>query len=718
MSLSSLTNKNTYTGNGAVDTYAYSFKIFDDDELIVTVRNTDDEETVLVKTTDYTVTGVAVTAGGDVVLVNAAQAWLDAGGDLLSGYILTIRRKLALTQTTDLRNQGTYYPEDIENQFDKNVMVDQQQQEELDRSVKLPNTVLAADFDVDLPADIVGAAGKCPTTDATGEGWAAAADWPTTTAISTASASAVAAAASAAAAAASEAAAAASVATKANTNLSNLIYPNAIPVALRADVSSSSFEIFTKEVASGTSKHVDILSGWGTAGNAGSGNVALRSGEPDGSGNSGSVSVNSGANPGSGNSGATSIGVGATETGTPGLMSVFGGDANAGTADGGTIEITGGESFGGDGGDVHIAPGTGVADGKLQFANVGEGTIGHILTSVDVLGTAEWAAPAIAGAPLNTVTRDTTDTADPAEDLIFLTASGGAWTETLYTAVGYTGKVIRLVKIAHGTTTVTIEGAGAETIGGVLNKQLARIGDYLVLVSDGANWQIIAAQTTTMPTTQVFTSGTGTYTTPAGAKYIRVRMVGGGGSGAGGGASDAGNGTNGNDTDFGIKTAGGGLGGRNMTDAGAGGAGGTPPAITTGFSVRGGGGSSSGGLNPSGGQDNNFNGGAGGNSALGGGAAGGGCASSGGACSAGSNGATNSGGGGGGGPATSSGGTPTGGGGGGGAGAFVDWLIFTPDATYAYDVAAAQSTVGAAGTAGQAGGTGAGGLIVVEEYYV
>jgi hypothetical protein len=32
------------------------------------------------------------------------------------------------------------------------------------------------------------------------------------------------------------------------------------------------------------------------------------------------------------------------------------------------------------------------------------------------------------------------------------------------------------------------------------------------------------------PTQQVFTSGSGTYTTPSGVRYIRVRMVGGGAS--------------------------------------------------------------------------------------------------------------------------------------------------------------------------------------------
>lgn len=39
----------------------------------------------------------------------------------------------------------------------------------------------------------------------------------------------------------------------------------------------------------------------------------------------------------------------------------------------------------------------------------------------------------------------------------------------------------------------------------------------------------------TAPTVQKFTSGSGTYTTPAGVKYIRVRLVGGAGGPGGSG---------------------------------------------------------------------------------------------------------------------------------------------------------------------------------------
>jgi hypothetical protein len=200
MSFSSTTNEMNYTGNGSVDTYAYSFYVLADTDLVVTVRDADDVETTLTLTTHYTVTGAGTASGGNVVLVGTpAFAWIDADGDLESGFKLNIRRKRPLTQITDIRNQGEFLPEIHEDAFDHAVMIDQQQQFELDRSLKLPNTVRPADFAMSLPPDIAGASSKAPLTNAAGDGWADAADWPSATAISGASASAAAAAASASA---------------------------------------------------------------------------------------------------------------------------------------------------------------------------------------------------------------------------------------------------------------------------------------------------------------------------------------------------------------------------------------------------------------------------------------------------------------------------------------------------------------------------------------
>lgn len=207
--LSSTTARNDYTGNGSVSSYSYTFKIFSQSELEVTVRDTDDVETALTLTTHYTVTGAGSSAGGTIALV-AGFDWMTAGGKLKSGYALTIRRVRALTQTASIRNQTAFHASVHEDVFDKLVMNDQQQQDEINRTIKLPSTVTSSSFAPTLPSDIAGAVSKAPVTNADGDGWADAADWPSAADISTASASATAAAASATAAAASQTAASAS----------------------------------------------------------------------------------------------------------------------------------------------------------------------------------------------------------------------------------------------------------------------------------------------------------------------------------------------------------------------------------------------------------------------------------------------------------------------------------------------------------------------------
>jgi len=208
MTISSTTNRVEYTGNGSVSTYSYTFRIIDEEHLLVTVADTATTpvETTLALTTDYTVTGVGASGGGTIVLVNSAQSWLTAGGKLKSGYALVIRRQVPLTQETDVRNQGPFYPAIHEDALDLLVMTDQQQQDELDRSIKLPESVTSSDFDTTLPTDIE-TANAALVVNSSGDGWDVG---PTTSQISSAQTYATNAANSATAAAASETAAAAS----------------------------------------------------------------------------------------------------------------------------------------------------------------------------------------------------------------------------------------------------------------------------------------------------------------------------------------------------------------------------------------------------------------------------------------------------------------------------------------------------------------------------
>lgn len=213
----------------------------------------------------------------------------------------------------------------------------------------------------------------------------------------------------------------------------------------------------------------------------------------------------------------------------------------------------------------------------------------------------------------------------------------------------------------------------------------------------------------TMPTVQVLSSASDTYTTPANVKYLRIRMVGGGGGGASGGSGTPNAGTTGGDTTW--KTAGGaafvtasgGVGGPTSGPGGAGGAASIGGAAISILALQGG----------YGGPGQNTSaiafycaGGNGGSSYFGG--AGGGTAYS----SSPTQGIDGTGGGGGGAGIDSATGQYSGSGG--GAGGYCEFYISGPSATYDYTVGAG----GAGGTAGgRAGGDGGNGTIIVEEHY-
>lgn len=173
MSLSSTTSRNDYTGNGSVSSYSYNFRIFLATDLLVTIADTASPpvQTTLVKDVDYTVTGAGSVNGGNVVLISSGQSWL-TGGNLKTGYHLTVRRVRPITQTTDIRNQGTFFPEVHEDTFDSAVMIDQQQQDLLSRSVKNPETLLTSSFDPTLPTNI-NQASVALVTNPAGNGFAA-----------------------------------------------------------------------------------------------------------------------------------------------------------------------------------------------------------------------------------------------------------------------------------------------------------------------------------------------------------------------------------------------------------------------------------------------------------------------------------------------------------------------------------------------------------------
>lgn len=135
MTLAASTTKISYTGNGVTTVFDFTYPIFEATDLVVTVYDLTGLPSVLVLNTDYTVAGVGE-ASGSITLTTA----------LTNLFTIVIQRLLPVTQTTDIRNQGSFFPEIHENEFDYLTGIDQQQQEQLNRTMKIGETDTAADL--------------------------------------------------------------------------------------------------------------------------------------------------------------------------------------------------------------------------------------------------------------------------------------------------------------------------------------------------------------------------------------------------------------------------------------------------------------------------------------------------------------------------------------------------------------------------------------------
>ena len=302
-----------------------------------------------------------------------------------------------------------------------------------------------------------------------------------------------------------------------------------------------------------------------------------------------------------------------------------------------------------------------------------------------------------------------------------VTSSTGAGAVVLSASPTFTGRV-GFANI--DTTTIVADGMGVrirrsatgaailQFTNNAASTQLASVshdGSNLIIASSVGNTIVGTLQfadgstqiSHAVPQVTIYTSGSGTYTTPTNAKFLHIKMVGGGAGGAGGGISTVQAGGAGGNTTFGTSLlAANGAGGTSTSSLG-GSATVTSPAV---------------GIACTGSLGQGFTaflaqygtGGIGGTSQFGGNG-------SGYANGAGTAAAANSGSGGAGG-GTSNVGSLMYTGAGGGAGGYIDAIINSPSATYAYSIGAG-GTAGAAGTSAFAGGAGGSGTIYITAYF-
>lgn len=130
MTVSSETNRVSYSGNGSTVTFAVPFYFLANADLVVKrVVSATGVETTLALTTDYTVTGAGDEAGGEVTLLAAPTALQE----------VVIYRDPTPTQLTDYGSNDKFPAASHERALDKLTMIAQRTRELVERSFRLPD---------------------------------------------------------------------------------------------------------------------------------------------------------------------------------------------------------------------------------------------------------------------------------------------------------------------------------------------------------------------------------------------------------------------------------------------------------------------------------------------------------------------------------------------------------------------------------------------------
>ncbi len=232
MTIASDTSRASFTGNGSTTVFSFPYYFLANADLkVIKKLISTGAETTLTLDTNYTVSGAGVQAGGTVTTIGA-------GSPLSSAYKLIIYRDPARKQEMDLVENDPGPAETMERSFDRLTMIAQRLYNWVSRTMKLSEGMPDGVFDATLPVDIDLYPESVPITNAAGNGFKLAADWPNAGDIEDAEENAAAAQASADDSAASATASAASAAA---SEASSIVAQAAVDAVFWSDVVFKTF---------------------------------------------------------------------------------------------------------------------------------------------------------------------------------------------------------------------------------------------------------------------------------------------------------------------------------------------------------------------------------------------------------------------------------------------------------------------------------------------
>lgn len=243
-----------------------------------------------------------------------------------------------------------------------------------------------------------------------------------------------------------------------------------------------------------------------------SGNLSLLTGDVTGTnGGTGYVSIKSGMIADLSNtvgSGLVMVGSGSATLGTSGALYLYSGDSGAGSSgaifltsgtggsgSSGVIQVTTGNSAGAASGEISLTTGSTFAGedtghitlltgttsgtaGKIRFQNSNEGTVGHVWTSTDAVGSGRWTNPSISLARIVTGN----DSLSATTDRTIVLNGGGAGPYTLSLPAGIQGLKYSFGVSAANVDTWTLVPYGLDTV------DIASVNSNIALVYIGGTW--------------------------------------------------------------------------------------------------------------------------------------------------------------------------------------------------------------------------------------